>query len=167
MGKSKIPIEKIDDNLFEIKPFGGMLKPGRIYASDEMIAGLLEEEAPLQQVINVAHLPGIEKYSLAMPDIHWGYGFPIGGVAATDWKEGVISPGGVGYDINCGMRLAATGLTESEVKKRLQKLVEELFKTIPTGVGASHAIKKLSKNELKKVAHEGVNWVVEQGFGQA
>lgn len=127
-----------------------MLKPGRIYASDEMIAGLLEEEAPLQQVINVAHLPGIEKYSLAMPDIHWGYGFPIGGVAATDWKEGVISPGGVGYDINCGMRLAATDLTESEVKKRLQKLVEELFKTIPTGVGASHAIKKLSKNELKK-----------------
>ncbi|MCD6377134.1 MAG: RtcB family protein [Caldisericaceae bacterium] len=167
MGKSKIPIEKIDDNLFEIKPFGGMLKPGRIYASDEMIAGLLEEEAPLQQVINVAHLPGIEKYSLAMPDIHWGYGFPIGGVAATDWKEGVISPGGVGYDINCGMRLAATGLTESEVKKRLQKLVEELFKTIPTGVGASHAIKKLSKNELKKVAQEGVNLVVEQGFGQA
>ncbi len=166
MAKTKIPIKKIDENLFEIEPFGGMLKPGRIYASDEIMQNLLEDEAPLQQVINVSHLPGIEKYALAMPDIHWGYGFPIGGVAATDWQEGVISPGGVGYDINCGMRLATTALSEQEVAKRLHKLVEELFKSIPTGVGASHAIKKLSKSELKKVALEGVNWVVEQGFGK-
>ncbi len=165
MSKNKIPIQKIDDNLFEIKPFGGMRTPGRVYASDEMMEDLLQEQAPLQQVINVAHLPGIEKYSLAMPDIHWGYGFPIGGVAATDWQEGVISPGGVGYDINCGMRLATTQLSSQEVRKRLEKLIQELFKAIPTGVGASHAIRKLSKNELKKVAQEGVNWVIEQGYG--
>ncbi|NOX88714.1 MAG: RtcB family protein [Calditrichaeota bacterium] len=167
MKYQKIPIKKIDGNVFEIEPFGGMLRPGRIYASDAMLQGLLDDDAPLQQVINVAHLPGIEKYSLAMPDIHWGYGFPIGGVAATDWKEGVISPGGVGYDINCGMRLAATGLRYDEVKKRLDKLIQELFKTIPTGVGSSHAIRKLSKKELQRVAQEGVNWVIEQGFGQA
>ncbi len=159
------PIKKIDKNLFQIEPFGGMKRPGRIYASQEMMTQLIEEEAPLQQVINVAHLPGIEKYSLAMPDIHWGYGFPIGGVAATDWNTGVISPGGVGYDINCGMRLAATSLEFSEIKKRLNTLIQELFKAIPTGVGASHAIKKLSKTDLKNVAHRGVSWVIEQGYG--
>ncbi|WP_456408846.1 RtcB family protein, partial [Caldithrix abyssi] len=167
MKNLKIPIKKIDENLYEIEPFGDMRVAGRVYASPEMMEGLLEEQAPLQQVINVAHLPGIEKYSLAMPDIHWGYGFPIGGVAATDWQEGVISPGGVGYDINCGMRLATTSLREDEVKKRLDKLIQELFKAIPTGVGSSHAIKKLSKNDLKKVAQEGVQWVIQQGYGKA
>ncbi|MHB2148544.1 RtcB family protein [Calditrichota bacterium LG25] len=167
MKNPKIPIKKIDENLYEIEPFGDMRVAGRVYASPEMMEGLLEEQAPLQQVINVAHLPGIEKYSLAMPDIHWGYGFPIGGVAATDWQEGVISPGGVGYDINCGMRLATTSLREDEVKKRLDKLIQELFKAIPTGVGSSHAIKKLSKNDLKKVAQEGVEWVIQQGYGKA
>ncbi|APF18752.1 protein of unknown function UPF0027 [Caldithrix abyssi DSM 13497] len=167
MKNPKIPIKKIDENLYEIEPFGDMRVAGRVYASPEMMEGLLEEQAPLQQVINVAHLPGIEKYSLAMPDIHWGYGFPIGGVAATDWQEGVISPGGVGYDINCGMRLATTSLREDEVKKRLDKLIQELFKAIPTGVGSSHAIKKLSKNDLKKVAQEGVQWVIQQGYGKA
>ncbi|WP_456442313.1 RtcB family protein [Caldithrix abyssi] len=167
MKNPKIPIKKIDENLYEIEPFGDMRVAGRVYASPEMMEGLLEEQAPLQQVINVAHLPGIEKYSLAMPDIHWGYGFPIGGVAATDWQEGVISPGGVGYDINCGMRLATTSLREDEVKKRLDKLIQELFKAIPTGVGSSHAIKKLSKSDLKKVAQEGVEWFIQQGYGKA
>ncbi len=164
---TKLPIKQRAPFVWEIEAHGGMLVPGRIYADRAMMDDLLNEGAPLQQVINVAHLPGIQKYALAMPDIHWGYGFPIGGVAATDWQTGVISPGGVGYDINCGMRLATTALRYDEIKKRLNSLIGELFKAIPTGVGASHAIAKLSKKELKKVAEQGVNWVIEQGFGQA
>ncbi len=164
---NKLPVKQRGPFVWEIEAHGGMLVPGRIYADQAMMDDLLNEGAPLQQVINVAHLPGIQKYALAMPDIHWGYGFPIGGVAATDWQTGVISPGGVGYDINCGMRLATTALHYDEIKKRLNSLINELFKTIPTGVGASHAIAKLSKKELKKVAEQGVNWVIEQGFGQA
>ena len=160
-------IKKIDDHLFEIPKSGSMLKPGRVYANEQMMQQLLSEGEPLQQVINVAHLPGIEKYSLAMPDIHWGYGFPIGGVAATDWDSGVISPGGVGYDINCGVRLAATVLDSSAVKPKVNKLVEELFRTIPSGVGSSNAIKKLNKKDMTHVLREGVHWVVEQGFGSA
>ncbi len=166
MSNAKIPIRQVEPYLFEIERFGEMRVPGRIYANKKMMDDLLVEQAPLQQVINVAHLPGIQKYSLAMPDIHWGYGFPIGGVAATDWNDGVISPGGVGYDINCGMRLATTALNLSSVQKRLDFLIQELFKAIPTGVGASHAIKKLSKKELRHVAEKGVAYVIEQGFGQ-
>jgi tRNA-splicing ligase RtcB (3'-phosphate/5'-hydroxy nucleic acid ligase) len=160
-------VTQIHDNLFEISASGGMHKPARVYASEAMFQSLLKEKEPLQQVINVAHLPGIEKYSLAMPDIHWGYGFPIGGVAATDWQNGVISPGGVGYDINCGVRLASTALTRENIGKRMNSLIEDLFKTIPTGVGSSDAIKKLNKNELKSVLKGGVSWIIEQGYGSA
>lgn len=166
MGNSNLPVRQIEPFVYEIEPFGEMRVPARIYASASMMQDLIDEQAPLQQVINVAHLPGIQKYALAMPDIHWGYGFPIGGVAATDWEEGVISPGGVGYDINCGMRLATTSLSMERVKKRLHFLIQELFKSIPTGVGASHAIKKLSKKELQRVSEKGVSYVIEQGFGQ-
>ncbi len=166
MENSNLAVRQIEPFVYEIEPFGEMRVPARIYASPSMMQDLLAEQAPLQQVVNVAHLPGIQKYALAMPDIHWGYGFPIGGVAATDWSEGVISPGGVGYDINCGMRLATTALTVTQVQKRLHFLVGELFRSIPTGVGASHAIKKLSKKELKRVAENGVSYVIEQGFGQ-
>ncbi len=158
-------IKQIDEYLYEIPQSGAMLKPGRIYANKQMMQQLMEEAEPLQQVINVAHLPGIEKYSLAMPDIHWGYGFPIGGVAATDWDTGIISPGGVGYDINCGVRLASTGLQNTDVKPRLKKLVEELFRTIPTGVGSSDAIKKLNKKDMSRLLRDGAHWVVEQEFG--
>jgi tRNA-splicing ligase RtcB len=141
-----------------------MQSPARIYASEAMFNDLLNEAEPLKQVINVAHLPGIQKYSLAMPDIHWGYGFPIGGVAATDWNDGVISPGGVGYDINCGVRLASTGLQQSDIQNKLAKLTQELFKAIPTGVGSSHAIRKLNKNELKSALKQGVSWFINQGY---
>ncbi len=158
-------INKIDDFLYEIPRSGDMLQPGRIYASPAMMNDLIREKEPLQQVINVAHLPGIEKYSLAMPDIHWGYGFPIGGVAATDWQDGVISPGGVGYDINCGVRLASTSLTYNDVIKRLPSLIDELFRVIPTGLGSSNAIKKLSNSEMKKLLEQGVGWMVTQGYG--
>lgn len=145
-----IELKKIRDNLWEIPQTNGMRVPGRIYISREMLESTLSEDEALKQVMNVAHLPGIEKYSLAMPDIHWGYGFPIGGVAATNLDEGVISPGGVGYDINCGVRLATTSLTFEEIQPKLETLISKLFQNIPTGVGANGAIKKLSKSDLKK-----------------
>jgi tRNA-splicing ligase RtcB len=160
-----IEIKKISENLWEIPKGGAMRVPGRIYISKEMIEATDSEDEALKQVINVAHLPGIEKYSLAMPDIHWGYGFPIGGVAATNLDEGVISPGGVGYDINCGVRLAVTSLTQAEVQPKLEALINKLFQNIPTGVGASGAIKKLSKADLKKILEKGSIWAVENDLG--
>lgn len=159
-----IHLNKIDNELWEIPPHGGMKVPGRIYISREMIDDLQNDEA-IKQVVNVAHLPGIQKYSLAMPDIHWGYGFPIGGVAATDLNDGVVSPGGVGYDINCGVRLAYTSLEYKAIEKRIPKLVENLFKNIPTGVGASGAIKKVSSKDMKKILRDGAFWAIENGFG--
>ncbi len=158
-------INKIQENIFEIPPTGDMLVPGRIYANENMLDSILYEDESIQQIINVAHLPGIQKYSLGMPDIHWGYGFPIGGVAATDVDEGVISPGGVGYDINCGVRLARTDLTLAEIRKPLQNLVINLYNKIPTGVGSKGAIKKLNEKELKYVLKKGAHWAIENGFG--
>ncbi|MCF8240979.1 MAG: RtcB family protein [Melioribacteraceae bacterium] len=158
-------VNRISDQIWEIPKFGGMLVPGRIYTSQKMLETTLQNDEAIKQVVNVAHLPGIQKYSLAMPDIHWGYGFPIGGVAATDLDEGVISPGGVGYDINCGVRLARTSLTQNDVQKRIKKLVENLFKDIPTGVGASGAIRKLSSKEIRSILVNGSQWAVAQGFG--
>ena len=160
-------INKIHDNLFEIPISGDMLVPGRIYADEKMLETILYEDESIQQVINVAHLPGIQKYSLGMPDIHWGYGFPIGGVAATDLNDGVISPGGVGYDINCGVRLVRTDLTSPEIKKHLEKLIIDLFNTVPTGVGSSGAIRRLSSKELKRVLKKGSHWAIENGYGEA
>jgi tRNA-splicing ligase RtcB (3'-phosphate/5'-hydroxy nucleic acid ligase) len=160
-----IRLNKISEQLWEIPASGKMKVPGRIYISEDMIKTQLENDEALKQVVNVACLPGIQNYSLAMPDIHWGYGFPIGGVAATDLDEGIISPGGVGYDINCGVRLASTSLNVDEIKDKIPKLVENLFKNIPTGVGASGAIKKVTIKELKKILSEGSYWAVENGFG--
>ena len=117
-----------------------MRVPGRIYASAELLETQKQDEA-VQQVRNVAELPGIVGYSLAMPDFHWGYGFPIGGVAAFDLDEGVISPGGGGYDINCGVRLIRTSLRRADVVPKLRDLVNELFRTIPAGVGSEGAVK--------------------------
>ncbi len=165
MNYKSYTIEKIHDHLFEIPAQGNMRVPGRIYANDAMMKTILEEDESLQQVINVAQLPGIQKYSLAMPDIHWGYGFPIGGVAATDYQSGVISPGGVGYDINCGVRLVRTDLTHQEIKPHLQKLVINLFNHIPTGVGSSGAIPKLGDKDMKRLLRQGMAWAVENGFG--
>lgn len=160
-------LNPIHDYLWEIPLQGGMRVPGRIYTSRRMIEKYLENDESVKQVVNVAHLPGIQKYSLAMPDIHWGYGFPIGGVAATDLDEGVISPGGVGYDINCGIRLISTNLSWRQIEKRLQKLVENLFHNIPTGIGSSGAIQKLSDKEIKNILRKGAGWAIENGFGNA
>ncbi|MBI1747165.1 MAG: RtcB family protein [Acidobacteria bacterium] len=159
-------IKKLTDYLWEIPQSGGMRVPGRIYASADLLReGKLDES--LNQVKNVAHLPGILKYSLAMPDIHWGYGFPIGGIAAIDASAGVISPGGVGYDINCGVRLVRSNLVIEDAMPRLRSLVTHLFKRIPAGVGSEGAIRKLKREEVSAVVAKGARWAIEQGYGSA
>ncbi|MGC2577272.1 MAG: RtcB family protein, partial [Terrimicrobiaceae bacterium] len=125
-------IRKLTDYLWELPKTGNMRVPARIYATEAMIAQIVRDKAP-QQAVNVAQMPGIVTASLAMPDIHWGYGFPIGGVAAFDLVEGVISPGGVGYDINCGVRLMASRLTREQVQPSLRELMNQLFRDVPTG----------------------------------
>ena len=158
-------VKKIDDYRWEIPTSykEGMSVPGRIFASESMLDHIWEEHA-FEQVANVAFLPGIVHYSLAMPDIHWGYGFPIGGVAATRVKDGVVSPGGVGFDINCGVRLVRTNLTEEEVRAKIEPLVNALFHDIPSGLGSEGKI-KASRKELDEVMVEGSRWAVERGYG--
>ncbi|HOP34901.1 MAG TPA: RtcB family protein [Syntrophales bacterium] len=160
---SEIAMERLDACRWRIPPSGNMRVPGIIYSSEAMMGGIGSDESP-KQVANVACLPGIVSYSLAMPDMHWGYGFPIGGVAAFDLEEGVISPGGVGYDINCGCRLLTTRLHYDDVRDRIRDLVTALFRDIPTGVGSKGTM-KLSLAEEKKVLLEGARWAVRQGYG--
>ncbi|MBI4556901.1 MAG: RtcB family protein [Candidatus Hydrogenedentes bacterium] len=156
---------KINDTTWEIPKTGAMRVPGRIIADERLIKSICSDKAA-EQVANVACLPGIVGYALAMPDAHWGYGFPIGGVAATDPDEGgVISPGGVGYDINCGCRLLATQLEYHAVKPKLRELVNGLYRDIPCGVGSHGAIPKLNEKELKQVLEKGARWAVEHGYG--
>ncbi|MBF0528458.1 MAG: RtcB family protein [Deltaproteobacteria bacterium] len=157
-------LKRIDPYRIDIEPFGGMRVPGRIFADEPMLEIIRRDES-LTQVANVAHLPGIIGRSLAMPDIHWGYGFPIGGVAAMDMKDGVISPGGVGYDINCGCRLLTTSLTAAEIRPRLKDLIDRLYLDVPTGVGKKGPI-KLSRKELDAVLTRGAAWAIRQGYGQ-
>lgn len=157
-------IKKIDNYRWEVTKTGCMNVPGIVY-SDEKLLKLIEADKSLEQVANVACLPGIIKYSLAMPDIHWGYGFPIGGVAAFDYDNGVISPGGVGYDINCGVRLLKTDISAKDARPKIKELLFKLFNEVPTGVGSSGAINKLSVEEMKKVCEKGAKWAVEKGFG--
>jgi tRNA-splicing ligase RtcB len=159
-------LEKIDDYTWRIpqsyKP--GMKVPGIIFADERLLKDIRRDKAP-EQVANVAFLPGIVKASLAMPDIHWGYGFPIGGVAATDIDNGgVISPGGVGFDINCGVRLMRTNLQYDDVKDRIRDLTHKLFSHIPTGVGSKGDI-RISGKEARNVLLKGSRWAVEQGYG--
>ena len=141
-----------------------MRHPGIIYASAKMMEQIKGDNAP-KQVINVACLPGIVSASLAMPDIHWGYGFPIGGVAAFDADKGIISPGGVGYDINCGVRLATLNLGEEELKGKLETAVDALFYGVPCGVGQGGKI-RLSQKQMKSVLKDGADWAVKQGYGR-
>jgi len=140
----------------------GMLVPGRIYADRELIKDF--DNRVFEQLANVACLPGIQKYAYCMPDGHSGYGFPIGGVAAFDPETGIISPGGIGFDINCGMRLITTNLTLKEVKPKLKQLVDLLFKLVPAGVGSKGFV-KLSKEELQGVMKHGAKWCVDNGYG--
>lgn len=160
---SSIKLQKMDDYRWIIPREGGMRVPGIIYTSEQLMKGLGSDESP-KQVANVAHLPGIVKYSLAMPDMHWGYGFPIGGVAAFDMKDGVVSPGGVGYDINCGCRMMLTKLHADEIKGQLHELVAALYRNIPSGVGSKSDL-KLSNKDEEKVLLEGAKWAVDKGYG--
>ncbi|MFB3925782.1 MAG: RtcB family protein [Syntrophales bacterium] len=162
---SEIKLEKMDEYRWKVPVHGGMRVPGIIYSSEKLLKEMGKDESP-RQVANVAHLPGIVKFSLAMPDMHWGYGFPIGGVAAFDPAQGVISPGGVGYDINCGCRLITTKLQLADIRDRLQDLLTGLFRDIPSGVGSTGVL-KLSVKEEKKVLLEGAKWAVENGYGTA
>ena len=159
-------INTVGDLEWEV-PIGyvpNMRVPGRFFLSRTLAETL--EEGAIRQLANVATLPGIVKYSLAMPDIHWGYGFPIGGVAAFDRTEGVISPGGVGFDINCGVRLITTPLTEADLAGKKRELIERLFSAVPTGVGGKSAM-RVSNKDLSAVLVDGARWAVERGLGTA
>jgi tRNA-splicing ligase RtcB len=157
-------IQQIDQYRWRIPREGKMRVDGIVYADAAMMNDIRQDES-LKQVANVAHLPGIVGASLAMPDIHWGYGFPIGGVAATDAEDGVVSPGGVGYDINCGVRLVASRLTRDEVAPHLRDIVKAMYARVPTGVGAHRRDLRLSGPDLKGVLQHGAGWAVERGFG--
>ncbi|MGB6680793.1 MAG: RtcB family protein [Candidatus Bathyarchaeia archaeon] len=160
-----IQMKKIDENIWEIPQsfLPGMNVPGRVYA-DEKLLEKMKLDRTLSQCANVAHLPGICKWAITLPDGHEGYGFPIGGVAATDYEKGVVSPGGVGYDINCGTRLLQTNLTEKEIRPILPTLLDTLFKYIPAGLGSRGQI-KVSHVELEKVLSDGVEWAIDRGYG--
>lgn len=157
-------VVRISDEVWEIpvteKP--GMLVPARIYGTESILRAM--DTGVFEQVTNVACLPGIRRYALCMPDGHWGYGFPIGGVAAFDVRSGIISPGGVGYDVNCGMRLIRTDLTLAEVQPKLDLLMTELFRRVPAGVGASGFV-SMDRSSFDRVMTKGARWCIEQGYG--
>lgn len=157
-------VNRITDQICEIPASEkeGMRVPARIYATDTILTDM--DSGVFEQVTNVACLPGIRRYALCMPDGHWGYGFPIGGVAAFDPDEGIISPGGVGYDVNCGMRLIRTDLTLSDVKPRLSHLMTELFRKVPAGVGSRGSV-RLNRRDFDDVMRKGAKWCVEGGYG--
>ncbi|RLF27121.1 MAG: RNA-splicing ligase RtcB [Thermoplasmata archaeon] len=165
------PLVKIDDYRYEIpQSYRGkngslsMRTAGRVYVSEHMLSQVRKDDA-LEQVANVATLPGIVGKSMAMPDIHWGYGFPIGGVAATDADEGVVSPGGVGFDINCGVRLVRTSLNINDVDgDKIKQLVDQLFQNVPSGLGSKGKV-RVSIKEINEVLEGGARWAVENGYG--
>ncbi|MEW6441241.1 MAG: RtcB family protein [bacterium] len=140
----------------------GMRVPARIYATEKLLQGM--DDGVFDQITNVATLPGIVSYACCMPDGHWGYGFPIGGMAAMDADAGVISPGGIGFDINCGMRLVVTRLVYEEVRPHMRELVDRLFERVPAGVGSSGFV-RVSKDEFRSVLERGARWCVDQGYG--
>ncbi|GBE20175.1 MAG TPA: RtcB family protein [Candidatus Pacearchaeota archaeon] len=155
-------IKKISDNIYEMPKSGKMNVPAKIFVSENMIKNIKGDKA-LQQIKNVAMMPGILKASMVMPDAHQGYGFPIGGVAAFDIEKGVISPGGVGYDINCSVRLLRTNLTLKDIKNK-KEIIHSLFRSIPSGVGRGDKL-ILNKQELNGVLKEGAQWAVKKGYG--
>ncbi|MBN1825634.1 MAG: RtcB family protein [Candidatus Eisenbacteria bacterium] len=158
-------MERIDEFRWRLRRSGKMRVPGVIYADGKGLERI-ERDRSLEQVRNVAHLPGIVRCSLAMPDIHWGYGFPIGGVAAMDVEEGVVSPGGVGYDINCGVRLARTNLDREDILAGGDRLLSALFSRIPCGVGGGGDW-KLNDREMRDLLERGAGWAVRRGCGSA
>ena len=157
--------KKIGDMTYQIDVDSskGMQVPVTIYADQKLVEKMVAGRT-IQQAINVSTIPGIQKHSIVLPDGHEGYGFPVGGVAAMDAEEGMISPGGVGYDINCGVRLVKTNLSEDDVRPKLKDLVTDLFKSIPSGVGSKGSV-RLSPSQLDEVLVKGVSWAIDQGYG--
>ncbi len=158
-------IKKISDVIWEIpKSYKqGMRVPARVYASEKILREM--DAGVFDQITNVACLPGIQKHALCMPDGHWGYGFPIGGVAAFDVEEGVISPGGIGFDINCGMRLITTNLSHDDVRPHLKEIVDKLFGRVPTGVGAKGFL-RINEKQFRDIMEHGVQWCVDNGYAR-
>jgi tRNA-splicing ligase RtcB len=163
----KIPLQRVDPFRWRIPASFNdeMHVPGMVYADDELIEQIINDNA-LRQVANVATLPGIVGHSLGMPDIHWGYGFPVGGVAATDAETGVVSPGGIGFDINCGVRLIATELVRDQIRGQVDRLADALFQALPSGVGGA-GMRALTGHEMRDVMVRGAAWAVEDGYGFA
>jgi tRNA-splicing ligase RtcB len=159
-----IKVQRINDYSWRLPQEDGMRVDGLVFASDELMQTIRQDHS-LQQVKNVAYLPGIIAHSIAMPDIHEGYGFPIGGVAATRADTGVVSPGGVGYDINCGVRLVTTHLMIDDVRPRLKELVAQLYRDVPSGIGSRGSVAKLSQGEMRRVLREGAQWAISRGYG--
>jgi tRNA-splicing ligase RtcB len=162
----KVPLERIDNYTWRIpqKYKSGMRVPGLVFADEDLLEKM-KTDRTLDQCANVAHLPGIYKYSITLPDGHEGYGFPIGGVAATDFNDGVVSPGGVGYDINCGVRLLTTNMTEKDIRPKLVDLTNMIFTNVPSGLGSRRKDFHLTSSELDRIAAEGVPYIVERGMG--
>jgi len=160
-----VPLERVDRYTWRIPKYkAGMRVPGVIFADEDLIEKM-KTDRTLEQCANVAHLPGIYKYSITLPDGHEGYGFPIGGVAATDYEDGVVSPGGVGYDINCGVRLLVTNLSEKDVRPKLSDLATTIFRNVPSGLGSHRKDFTVSPSELDRITVEGVPYLVEKGYG--
>jgi tRNA-splicing ligase RtcB len=164
---SSMTPKKIGENQYLIEADSnlGMKVPVKIYADDDLLQKMLTDRT-IMQAKNVATIPGIVGHSVVLPDGHEGYGFPVGGVAAMDAEDGMISPGGVGYDINCGVRLLRSNLTEKDVRAKLQELVTDLFNSIPSGVGSKGAV-KLNHSQLDEVLVRGVNWAIDNGYGSS
>jgi tRNA-splicing ligase RtcB len=162
---SQLSPKKVSNMVYriELDKSRGMRVPVTIYADDKLLEKMMTDRT-ISQAINVSTLPGIQGHAVVLPDGHEGYGFPVGGVAAMDAEEGMISPGGVGYDINCGVRLLRTNLTEQDVRPRLKDLVTDLFNSIPSGVGSKGAV-KLNNSQLDEVLVRGVNWAIDNGYG--
>ena len=161
----KVPIQKINDYMWQIPKYKPeMLVPGMIFASQKLLEKM-KTDRTLWQCSNVAQLPGIYKHAVILPDGHEGYGFPIGGVAATDYEKGVISPGGVGYDINCGVRLLSTTITEKEIRPKLSLLAESIFRNVPSGLGSRRKDLTISNRNLEDLAVDGVQWLIDRGLG--
>ena len=161
----RVPLEKLDDYSWRIPKYrSGMRVPGMVFA-DRNLLEKMQTDRTLEQCVNVSHLPGIYKYAITLPDGHEGYGFPIGGVAATDYEEGVISPGGVGYDINCGVRLLTTNLSEKDIRPKLGPLMDTIFENVPCGLGSRRNDFKVSPGDLDRIMTEGVGWVINKGLG--
>jgi tRNA-splicing ligase RtcB len=163
----RVPLEKVNDYMWQIPKYKPQMQvPGMIFANQALLEKM-QTDRTLWQCSNVAQLPGIYKHAVTLPDGHEGYGFPIGGVAATDNERGVISPGGVGYDINCGVRLLSTTLTEKDIRPKLAPLAESIFRNVPSGLGSRRKDLTISNRDLETLAVEGVQWLIDRGVGWA